>query len=164
MGHGRAVQAPAGWTSQIAKSGLLGRQELVRPFHVPFSRISNKYIWNPWGIPNHPVQLVLLYLSTLLDSWLAHCGTYLRIMIENGLWKSHVDFYALFNSMKALRKFIFKSITRFSLAQLPELPNGPDQIYKKLSWVNRAQFCLYLGKIEWFQEKNKNLPGLLQRY
>ena len=32
-----------------------------------------KYIWNPWGIPVHPAQLVLLYLSTLLDSWLAHC-------------------------------------------------------------------------------------------
>ena len=33
-----------------------------------------KYIWNPWGIPDHPAQLVLLYLSTLLDSWLAHCA------------------------------------------------------------------------------------------
>ena len=32
-----------------------------------------KYIWNPWGIPVHPAQLLLLYLSTLFDSWLAHC-------------------------------------------------------------------------------------------
>ena len=32
-----------------------------------------KYIWNPWGIPVHPAQLVLLYLSTILDSRLAHC-------------------------------------------------------------------------------------------
>ena len=30
------------------------------------------YVCNPC-IPIHPVQLVLLYLSTLLDSWLAHC-------------------------------------------------------------------------------------------
>ena len=35
-------QAPAGRASQIAKSGLLGWQELVLPFHVLFARISNK--------------------------------------------------------------------------------------------------------------------------
>ena len=39
IGHGRAVLAPA---SLIAKLGLLGRQELVRPFHVLCARISNK--------------------------------------------------------------------------------------------------------------------------
>ena len=32
-----------------------------------------KYIWNPWDIPIHPLQLILQYLSTLLDSWLVHC-------------------------------------------------------------------------------------------
>ena len=42
VGHERAIQAPAGRASQIAKSCLLGRQELVRPFHVLLARISNK--------------------------------------------------------------------------------------------------------------------------
>ena len=34
IGHGRAVKAPASRASQIAKSGLLGRHEHARPFHV----------------------------------------------------------------------------------------------------------------------------------
>ena len=42
IGHGRAVQASASRASQIAKSGLLGQQKLVQPFHVLFARISNK--------------------------------------------------------------------------------------------------------------------------
>ena len=38
-----------------------------------------KYIWNAWGILFHPAQSVLLYLSTLLDSWLAHFGNQLAL-------------------------------------------------------------------------------------
>ena len=34
--------AVAGQASLIAKSGLLGQQELAQPFHVLFARISNK--------------------------------------------------------------------------------------------------------------------------
>ena len=37
-----AIQASTGRASQIAESGLLGWQELVRPFHNLFARISNK--------------------------------------------------------------------------------------------------------------------------
>ena len=35
------VQAPAGQASQISELGLLGRQELVWPFHVLFAMISH---------------------------------------------------------------------------------------------------------------------------
>ena len=42
IGHGRAVLASASQASQIAKSGLLGWQELVGPSHVLFARNLNK--------------------------------------------------------------------------------------------------------------------------
>ena len=51
----------------------LASMRLYGPSMSYFLGFQTKYIWNPWGIPVHPAQLVLLYLSTLLDSWLAHC-------------------------------------------------------------------------------------------
>ena len=72
-------------SSLLAEQALFSNSELVRLFYVWSSRISNKiYIWNPWGIPVHPAQLVLLYLSTLLDSWLVHCGRDSASIYERG--------------------------------------------------------------------------------
>ena len=42
VGHGRAIQAPAGRASPIWQFSWLGMQELVQPFHVLFVKISNK--------------------------------------------------------------------------------------------------------------------------
>ena len=87
IGHGRAVLAPASRASQIFKSGLLGWQELVRPFHVLCTRISNKIYWNVWGIPVHPAQSVLLFLSTLLKSWLANCAYLVLIFFYQAFYQ-----------------------------------------------------------------------------
>ena len=47
-------------------------RSLYGPSMSYFLGFQTEYIWNPWCIPINPAQLVLLYLSTLLDSWLAH--------------------------------------------------------------------------------------------
>ena len=64
-------------------------RSLYGPSMSDFLGFQTKYTWNLWGIPVHPAQLVLLYLSFLLDSWLAHCGTSRSFMIggDNGLMK-----------------------------------------------------------------------------
>ena len=54
-------------------AGSAGKS-LYGPSMSDFLGFQIKYIWNPWGISIHLVQLILLYLSTLLDSWLAHCA------------------------------------------------------------------------------------------
>ena len=61
----------AKWMNRACLAG----RSLYGPSMSDFLGFQTKYIWNPWGIPVHPAQLVLLYLSTLLDSWLAHCVT-----------------------------------------------------------------------------------------
>ena len=48
-------------------AGSAGRS-LYHPSMSYVLRFQTKYIWNLVGIPVHPAQLVLLYLSTLLDS------------------------------------------------------------------------------------------------
>ena len=52
-----------------------------------------KYICNPWDIPVHPVQLVLLYLSILLNSWLAHCEllSSLYLTLKNPWYLGHLE-------------------------------------------------------------------------
>ena len=53
-------------------AGSAGRS-LYGPSMSYLLGFQTKYVWNHWSIPVHPAQLVLLYLSTLFDSWLAHC-------------------------------------------------------------------------------------------
>ena len=63
------------WFGNLA--GSAGRS-LYGPSLSDFLGFQTKYICYPWGIPVHLVQLVLLYLSTLLDSWLAHCASQIQ--------------------------------------------------------------------------------------
>jgi len=51
-------------------------RSLYGPFMSYFLGFQTKYIWNPWSISVHHAQLVFLYLSTLLHSWLAHCDAF----------------------------------------------------------------------------------------
>ena len=57
-----AEQARFGYLSGSAGRSLYG------PSMSDFLGFQTKYIWNPSGLTIHPAQLVLLYLSTLLDS------------------------------------------------------------------------------------------------
>ena len=61
--------------AKLPDQACLALRSLYGPSMSYVLGFQTKYIWNPWGIPVHPAQLVLLYLSTLLDSWLAHCAT-----------------------------------------------------------------------------------------
>ena len=49
-------------------------RSLYDPSMPYFLGFQTKCIWNPLGIPAHPVQIVFLYFSPSLDSWLAHCA------------------------------------------------------------------------------------------
>ena len=75
------------WPSKPDLAGLAIRS-LYCPSVSYLLGFLTKYIWNPWGIPVHPVQLVLLYLSTLLDSSLTHCDYNLRgkIISQSFTW------------------------------------------------------------------------------
>ena len=57
-----AEQAQFGDLAGSASRSLYGRSVFY------FLGYQTKYIWNPWGVPVHPAHLVLLYISTLLDS------------------------------------------------------------------------------------------------
>ena len=59
--------------AKLPNQACLASRSLYSPPMSFFLGFQTKYIWNSWGILVCPVQLVLLYLSTFLDSWLAHC-------------------------------------------------------------------------------------------
>ena len=69
-----------------------------------------KYIWNPWGIPVHPVQLVLLYLSTSLDSWLAHCELHFISLFEER-YKTNTILIFFFRACASWKSFNKKNKT-----------------------------------------------------
>ena len=54
-------------------------------------------------------------------------------MDENGAQESGMDFYAQFNSLKALEKKFLKSNHRFSLAV--QSPAGRVSLIAKLGWI-----------------------------
>ena len=78
------------WPSQPNRACSAGRS-LYGPSMSYVLGFQTKHIWNRWGILVHPAQLILLYLSTLLDSWLAHCDTLLLEIYTNriGLKAKH---------------------------------------------------------------------------
>ena len=72
-------------------------------------------------------------------------------MDENGAQESGVDFYAQFNSLKALEKKFLKSNHQFSLAV--QSPAGQVSLITKLGWigwqdsVRPRKICSYISKI-----------------
>ena len=56
-------------------------------------------------------------------------------MDENGAQESGMDFYAQFNSLKALEKKFLKSNHRFSLAV--QSPASRVSLIAKLGWIGR---------------------------
>ena len=56
-------------------------------------------------------------------------------MDKNGAQESHMDFYAQFDSLKALEKKFLKSNNKFSLAVLS--PAGRVSLIAKLGWIGR---------------------------
>ena len=60
----------------------LASRSFYGPSMFDFLGIQTKCIWNPWGILVNPVQLVLLYLPTLSDSWLVHCEYSTKFLVQ----------------------------------------------------------------------------------
>ena len=92
IGNGRAVLAPAGRTSQITKSGSLGRQELVLPFHVLCARISNKIYLESLRYTRSPCTVTFVvpfnFIRFLIS---ALCGVYVYVCCSNETFSDLVD-------------------------------------------------------------------------
>ena len=116
-----------------------------------------KCIWNSWGIPVYLAPLLLLYLSTLLDSWLAHCDSQKYSSTLNILHHS------MFMSYKWSKK-------NHMIWDLEHLFQDIKLHYSKVENQKKVLIITHLGKEIWINcydrqnhsnknnNKNKHIP------